>query len=54
MIEALPILNHEEVDLRLIFYESMSNEAAVIFAKNTVVFLLLIYVLEQLDCFLPP
>ena len=36
------------------FHERMSNEAAVIVTKDTDVFLLLIYALEQLDCFLPP
>ena len=52
--EVLPILNNEEADIRLIFHEGMSNEVAVIFAKDTDVFLLLIYALEQLKCFLLP
>ena len=52
-IEVLPILNHEEADTRLVFHEEMSNEAAVIVAKDKDVFLLLIYALSQLECFLP-
>ena len=47
-------MNHEEVALRLIFHERMSNETTVVVAKDTDVFLLLIYALEQLNCFLLP
>ena len=53
-IKALPKQNHEEADTRLIFYAGMSNEAPIIVAKDTKVFLLLIYALGQLECFLPP
>ena len=52
-IEVIPILSHEEADTRLVFHEEMSNEAAVIVAKDKDVFLLLIYALSQLECFLP-
>ena len=38
----------------MIFHERMTNEAAVIVAKDTDVCLRLIYACEQLDCFLPP
>ena len=34
--------------------ERMSNKTAVVVAKDIDVFLLLIYALEQLKCFLPP
>ena len=54
MIEVLPILNHEEADIRLIFQETMSDEAAVIVAKDMEVVLVVVYVSEQLECFLPP
>ena len=37
----------------LIFYGWMSNEAAIIVAKDADMFLLLIYVLDQFECFLP-
>ena len=33
MIEVLPILNHEEAKIRLIFQETMSDKAAVIVQK---------------------
>ena len=38
----------------LTFYELINNEAAVIFAKDAGIFLLLIYHLGQLKYFLPP
>ena len=47
MVEFLPILNHEVGD------KKMNNEAAVTAAKDTDVFLLLSYALEQVECFLP-
>ena len=43
------MLNHEEADTRLIFHAMMGNETAVIVAKDTEVFLLLIYVMDQMD-----
>lgn len=46
-IEGLPISNHEEADARLIFHAGRNNEAAIIAAKDTAVFLFLIYVLGQ-------
>ena len=54
MIEVLPILNHEEAEIRLIFQETMSDEAAVIVAKDVDVILVVVYASEQLECFLPP
>ena len=53
-IEVLLILNHDEADTRLSFHERISNKAIVIVAKDADAFLLLIYVLEQLECFLLP
>lgn len=50
-IELLSIPNHEEDDARLIFCARMINAEAVIAAKDTDMFLLLIYVLGQLECF---
>ena len=52
-IEVFPISNREEADRTLIFHEGMSNEAAIIAAKDGDVFLLLIYALGQLEYFLP-
>ena len=49
-----PISNREEAGTRLIFYARMCNEAAVVVAKDADVFLLLVYVLGQLECFLLP
>ena len=40
-------------DARLIFLAGLSNEAAVIVAKDTYVFLFLIYRSDQLEYFLP-
>ena len=54
MIEVLPILNHEEAKIRLIFQETMSDEAAVIVAKDVDIDLVVAYASEQLECFLPP
>ena len=45
---------YEEADTGLIFHERISNKAVVIVAKDTDAFLPLIYVLEQLECFLLP
>ena len=54
MIEALPISIHEEAYTRLTFHAGINYEAAVIFTKDTGLFLFLIYDLGQLKCFLPP
>ena len=48
-IEVFSISNHEEVDKML-----MSNEVPVIVTKEADVFLLLIYALSHLECFLFP
>ena len=53
-LKSLPISNHEESDTRLVFHAEMTNEAAVIVAKDSKAFLLLIYALCQLELFLPP
>ena len=53
-IEVLPMSVHEETNKRLIIHARISNEAVGIFGKNVDVFLLLIYALIQLECFLPP
>lgn len=54
IIEVLPIFNHEEAKIRLIFQETMSDEAAVIVAKDVDIDLVVVYASEQLYCFLPP
>ena len=54
MIEVLPILNHEEAKIRLIFQETMSDKAAVIVAKNVDIDLVVVYASEQQECFLLP
>ena len=53
-LKSLPISNHEESDTRLVFHAEMTNEAAVIVAKDSKAFLLLIHALCQLELFLPP
>ena len=53
MIEVLPILNHEEAKIRLIFQETMSDKAVIV-AKNVDIDLVVVYASEQLECFLPP
>ena len=55
MIKVIRISILEKVDARLIFYASMSNEAAAIVAKDKdVPLLLLTYALGQLKFVLPP
>ena len=49
-----PISDHEETKTRLILHTEMSNEAAVIAAKDTEVLLLLIHALGQFKYFLFP
>ena len=51
-IDILPITNHEEADKWLIFDAGMSKDTAVNAAKDTDVFLLLIYALSQWKYFL--
>ena len=51
----LPVSNHEEADIMLVFPAGMSNDEAVIVEKDTEVFLLLIYAfLNQLKSFFLP
>ena len=48
------MLNYKEADTRSIFLiRNESNEVLVIVVKDTDMVLLLIYVLSQLECFLP-
>ena len=51
-IEVLPISNHEEANTRLLFHAGMKSKAAVIVVKYVDMFLLLIYALGQMECFL--
>ena len=48
-IEVLLISDHAEADTKLIFHTGMSNEAKVVAAKDTEVFLILIHALGQLE-----
>ena len=52
-IEVLLISNHEKPDTKLICHSGMSNNAAVIAAKDTDMFLFIIYALGKLECSLP-
>ena len=48
-IEVLLISDHVEADTNLIFHIGMSNEAKVVAAKDTELFLILIHALGQLE-----
>ena len=52
----MPISNHEEADTKLIFHAGLSNEKKQlsIVAKDTDLFLLLIFALGHLESFLSP
>ena len=52
--DVLQISNPGEAGTRLTFQVRMNNEVAFILIKDADVFLLLIYALGQLECFLPP